>query len=243
MDKFEDFVFFDELRDELEVFDKHPDAVGEGGLLFHGLPGTGKTSFAKYLAHKHAYRTIHVDMNNTNDPFIKDGWRNGQGGWTKWFGKVAMEQFHKDAEKKYFNHALILDEWNDADRKKQNKWKVALEQMYQVETIKILIIICMNTTHDGDTGDTDDTDGKKKQKKLTKAEITDRDKNKLENLVSDAIASRCSVIEFSPYDEDMDDILDDFRKRYPKLSEKKMEKAYPDLRSLVRIGERSKRFQ
>lgn len=237
MDKFEDFVFFDELRDELEVFDKHPDAVGEGGLLFHGLPGTGKTSFAKYLAHKHAYRTIHVDMNNTNDPFIKDGWRNGQGGWTQWFGRGALEQFEKDAEKKYFNYALILDEWNDADRKKQNKWKVALEQMYQLETIKILIIICMNTTHDGDTGDTDGKD------KLTKAEIKDRDKNKLENLVSDAIASRCSVIEFSPYAEDKDDILDDFRKRYPKLSEKKMEKAYPDLRSLVRIGERSKRFQ
>ncbi len=237
MDKFEDFVFFDELRDDLEVFDKHPDAVGEGGLLFHGLPGTGKTSFAKYLAHKHAYNVLHLDINDKDDPFIKDGWRNGQGGWTKWFGKVAVEQFYKDAEKKYFNHALILDEWNDADRKKQNKWKVALEQMYQVETFKILIIICMNTTHDGDISD---GDGKNK---LTKAEIKDRDKNKLENLVSDAIASRCSVIEFSPYEEDKDDILDDFRKRYPKLSEKKMEKAYPDLRSLVRIGERSKRFQ
>jgi len=239
-DDFDDFIFSDALADELEIFDKHPEAVGRGALLFHGTPGTGKTSFAKYLAKKHAHNVRYVDINDDGDEFIKTGWKSGKGqtigGWARWFGNTGLSPHEKDVEEKYFHHALIMDEWNDADRKKQNKWKVAFEQMYDMESIKILIIICMNTTH---AGDTDDTKGKKK---LTAAEIKERDKEKLENKLSPAIKSRCTVIEFSPYADEEEEILDKFRKRYPKLTERQLERTYPDLRSLVRLGERSIKF-
>jgi MoxR-like ATPase len=240
MDKFDDFVFSDALADELEIFDKHPEVVGRGALLFHGLPGTGKTSFAKYFAKKHAHNVRYVDINDDGDEFIKTGWKSGKGqkisGWAEYFGNTFDKHF-EGAEEKYFDHALIMDEWNDADRKKQNKWKVAFEQMYDLQSIKILIIICMNTTHAGDTAVTDD-----KKNKLTKKEIDERDKDKLEKKLSPAIKSRCTVIEFSPYADEEEEILDKFRERYPKLTERQLERTYPDLRSLVRLGERSIKF-
>ena len=109
--------------------------------------------------------------------------------------------------------------------------------MYDMQGIRVLIIICMNTTHAGDTAVTDD-----KKNKLTKKEIDERDKDKLEKKLSPAIKSRCTVIEFSPYADEEEEILDKFRKRYPKLTERQLERTYPDLRSLVRLGERSIKF-
>jgi hypothetical protein len=241
MDEFDDFIFSDALADELEIFDKHPEAVGRGGLLFHGLPGTGKTSFAKYLAYKHAHNVKYLDINDKDQDFIKTGWKTGKssivGGWAKWFGTTGYEPHTEGAEEKYFHHALIMDEWNDATPANQNKWKVAFEQMYDTQNIRILIIICMNTTHAGDTAVTND-----KKNKLTKKEIDDRDKDKLDKKLSPAIKSRCTVIEFSPYADDEEEILDKFRERYPKLTERQLERTYPDLRSLVRLGERSIKF-
>ncbi len=217
MDKFDDFIFFGELKDELEKFDNEPETITRA-LCFHGLPGIGKTSFAKYLATKHAKRVLHLDMNDGTEPFVKDGWKTTQQGWKKFIGFHSMDEFAVDATEKYFNVALILDEWNDIEFKKQNRWKVAIEEMYELETFKILIIICLNTNH---------------------GEDKESQKHSLNKMLSPAIKSRCDVVEFSPYDGDEKEVIKAFKKRYPYLSERKLKSAYPDLRSIVHMGDRT----
>ena len=53
MDKFDDFILFPRLDKELRHLSNHPEEI-DAPLIFHGLPGIGKTSFAKYLSEKHA---------------------------------------------------------------------------------------------------------------------------------------------------------------------------------------------
>ena len=86
---------------------------------------------------------------------------------------------------------------------------------------KVLIIICLNTSNENGT--------------VSK-------KQRLGNMMHEAIRSRCEKIEFSPYKNHVNDIVNGFMDRYPNANEDKMLKVYPDMRDMTSIGDRSKRF-
>lgn len=214
--KFNDFVFADELKQELKHFDEHPEEITRA-LCFHGLPGIGKTSFAKYLAYKHS----------KNTPFYVDCNAEAQGArkhhlfvdWRRGLGHGGFGGSFEENKNKHFTHAVIFDEWHDLTIKQQHNWKIPFDEMF--ENHKILIIICLNTSNEHDT---------------------ESKKQRLNKLMASAIRSRCEKIEFSPMAGHENEIINGFMRLYPKANEDKMCDAYPDLRDMTAIGERSKRF-
>jgi len=218
--KFDDFVFADELKEELKFFDDNPQEITRG-LCFHGLPGIGKTSFAKYLAQKHSKNIVYVDCNaqatgSKKHTIFSD--------WQKVVGHYGGNNIGDDGKEKHFQHAIIFDEWHDLTIKQQHNWKIPFDEMFELTnntSFRILVILCLNTSNENDTA----------SKKL-----------RLDKLVASAIRSRCDTIEFSPVAGHENEIINGFLRLYPKANEDKMCDAYPDLRDMTAIGERSKRF-
>lgn len=130
---FDDFILFDRLKRELNFLEHNPQHINTA-LCFHGMPGIGKTSFAKYLATKHAKSTTYLDVKDKKHPIYKD-----------WKRIIAHLNVNDD---KYFHSAIVLDEWGDMTPKDQEWWKVPIQDMLELRNrgLNILIIICLNTS-------------------------------------------------------------------------------------------------
>ncbi|HIG27607.1 MAG TPA: hypothetical protein EYQ50_07310 [Verrucomicrobiales bacterium] len=205
---FDDFILFDRLKKQLSFYDNNPQHI-QTALCFHGMPGIGKTSFAKYLAYKHSKCVTYLDVKNTKHALYKD--------WHKEVGYTDLETLLDDT--KYFDRAIILDEWGDMKTVQQEWWKVPIQEMIELPHTKLLIIICLNTSP-----------------------FTEDKTHSLEKQMIKAIRSRCmpNIIDFCPKSGEEEDVVKSFMERFPDLDEEQFYATYPDIRAVIALGEQSK---
>jgi hypothetical protein len=209
---FDDFILFDRLKRELNFLEHNPQHINTA-LCFHGMPGIGKTSFAKHLATKHAKCTTYLDVKDKKHPIYKD--------WKRVVGYIDIDADRSNDDIKYFDRAIVLDEWGDMTPKDQEWWKVPIQDMLELRNtgLNILIIICLNTSP-----------------------FAEDKKHSLEKQMIKAIRSRCmpNVIDFCPKSGEEEDVVKSFMERYPDLDEEQFYKTYPDIRAVIALGEKSK---
>jgi hypothetical protein len=122
---------------------------------------------------------------------------------------------------KYFDRAIVLDEWGDMTAREQEWWKVPIQDMLELKHtgMKILIIICLNTSP-----------------------FAEDKKHSLEHQMIKAIRSRCmpNIIDFCPKSGEEEDVVKSFVERFPDLDEEQFYATYPDIRAVIALGEQSK---
>ncbi len=134
MDKFDDFILFPRLEKELRHLSDHPEEI-DAPLIFHGLPGIGKTSFAKYLSEKHASNHWSFDGSNENKK---------QNDMLVHIKNSMMYSALDGDDNKHFSRAYILDEWHDLSDIKQNQFKITFDEI--TDRGDSLVILCLNTS-------------------------------------------------------------------------------------------------
>ncbi len=128
-------IFQPKLKKQLDFFLNSP-AKTPHVLCFHGLPGVGKTEFAKYLGDAVAEDCHYLDANSSKQEgnstkhvvsFIKDVCRQGS--------LFATGD-------KHFKRCFIIDEFHNFTDDRQDGFKVVFDEL---ERLNCLVIICCNT--------------------------------------------------------------------------------------------------
>lgn len=199
----ENFIFCNELRQALELFIARPEII-PSPLCFYGEPGTGKTTFAEYLADHVAAEMFYYDMNE----FKANGASAGKlldSVKAIASGRTITRLFDESkAENAVWRTAIILDEWHNATIKQQDGYKVPFEK-YGKDN-KTLFILCLNTTQN----------------------------EGLERRLSSAIRSRCHAISFNTKSAQTEELVGLIKKRFPKLNKTMIRGLLPDLRRIER---------
>jgi len=135
MNKLNDYIFYSDLKAELSFFLKNLEKL-PSPLCFHGAPGNGKTSFARFLSSKAANATEYFDMNERKTNGTSTG------------GMLADIKYRASVPALFgtggiWKRAIILDEWHDLTLNEQNAYKIPLEQYS--ENNRTLFILCVNT--------------------------------------------------------------------------------------------------
>ena len=133
--KFTDFIFPISLTSKLDWWLNNSTTV-LSPLCFYGFPGTGKTTFAKFIAENKTVgeNIIYEDMNNHKthkDDFGKTMKRITDFATTMSFYKSGM-----------WSKAIILDEFHNLTVNQQDAFKVKFETWNE---LGVQIIICLNT--------------------------------------------------------------------------------------------------
>lgn len=136
MTKFDDFIFNPLLSNELKLFIDNPKKL-PSAFCFYGSPGTGKTSFAKYLATIFAKEDYYIDMN------IAKPNGNSFGDLSKRAISYMSTASLFQKENAVFEKCVIFDEWHNATTNQQDTFKVPFEQFSQKN--HCLFILCLNT--------------------------------------------------------------------------------------------------
>lgn len=125
-----DFVFVDRIKRELQLFVEHPE-LAPPVLCFFGLPGIGKTSFAKAWSTMVANDVCYEAMNEK---------KNASKGAEVIRTSVSLEAFICNSNKP-LSRVTILDEFHNLSPKQQDTFKVILESLDERDRT----IICLNT--------------------------------------------------------------------------------------------------
>jgi len=134
MKELNDFILFPRLEKELKYYLDNPTKI-DYPLCFYGLPGIGKTSFARYLTSKYSYDVTEYDSSNDMFSIIPDVEKRMRGG--------GLCSFMTD-EDKPFNRGIIIDEFHDFSKRRQDKFKKILEKI-TCPPYNSLVVICLNT--------------------------------------------------------------------------------------------------
>ena len=134
MKELNDFILFPRLVKELKYYLENPTKI-DYPLCFYGLPGIGKTSFARYLTNKYSYDVVEYDSSNDMFSIIPDVEKRMRGG--------TICPFMTD-EDKPFNRGIIIDEFHDFTEVRQDKFKKILEEI-TCPPYNSLVVICLNT--------------------------------------------------------------------------------------------------
>jgi len=141
MMKFDDFIFSSALQSKLQFFLDNPSKTQN--LCFHAYPGTGKTTFAKYLSNEIATDVRYYDANaykadaKTSSSIIQS------------INKCSttVTRFMQNAEPKQFDTAFIIDEFHNSSLQNQDSYKILIEEMYKTHNA-IFIFILNTEVHD-----------------------------------------------------------------------------------------------
>lgn len=131
---FENLVFVERIRRELNFFYQRPE-LSPQVMLFFGQPGVGKTSFATLFGRNKCADFEYYAMNECvkNHKAIQDLDLNSP----------RLSTFFSDDDKP-ISYLTILDEFHDLTEKQQDIFKVKLETLQEDQRV----IICLNTTKD-----------------------------------------------------------------------------------------------
>ena len=134
MKELNDFILFPRLEKELKYYLENPTKI-DYPLCFYGLPGIGKTTFARYLTDKYSYDVTEYDSSNeifSIIPHIEKMMRIG-----------SLCSFMTDEEKPFIR-GIIIDEFHDFSDGRQDKFKKILEKI-TCPPYNSLVVICLNT--------------------------------------------------------------------------------------------------
>mgnify|MGYP003972914775 CR=1 FL=1 len=134
MKELNDFILFPRLENELKYYLENPTEI-DYPLCFYGVPGIGKTSFARYLTNKYSHDVTEYDSSNDMFSIIPDIDKKMRGG--------SLCPFMSD-EDKPFDRGIIIDEFHDFTDVRQDKFKKILEEI-TCPPYNSLVIICLNT--------------------------------------------------------------------------------------------------
>ena len=141
MMKFDDFIFSSALQSKLQFFLDNPSKTHN--LCFHAYPGTGKTTFAKYLANEIATDVRYYDANaykadaKTSSSIIQS--------INECCTTVPFPS--EDSKPRYFDRAFIVDEFHNSSLQNQDSYKILIEEMYKTHNA-IFIFILNTEVHD-----------------------------------------------------------------------------------------------
>ena len=132
---FNDFIFVPRLEEELRFFLENPTDL-PAAVCFYGMPGIGKTSFAKTFAEEYSGDVQYLPMNETkiDKAFIKS-LRLGN-------TITLMDCLKGD---KPFSSIAILDEFHNLTQKQQDWFKVRIDESMEMPNRRL--IVCLNTTN------------------------------------------------------------------------------------------------
>ena len=127
-------VSFDTIKSYINQYTKMQNKDIRCGLLFHGVPGTGKTEFARYLAELSGYEHTTLRISDFLSPYVGETEQN-------------IAKVFKKAEEK--NMVLIFDEADSLllDRKgAKHNWEITQvnEFLAQLDSYKGIFIATTN---------------------------------------------------------------------------------------------------
>ena len=132
--EFSDFIFPDRLDKQLRHLMNQSSVFSP--ICFYGFPGSGKTSFAKFISDQNSDDIFYEDVN-----VIKDGKDNfGKFMERLKLGLTSLSLFY---ENKPWRKVLILDEFHNLRIDQQDRFKVLFDDWTDYD---IQIIICLNIT-------------------------------------------------------------------------------------------------
>lgn len=133
---FDEWVFRDSLEKELRVYLKRPEVL-PAVTVFHGYPGLGKTSFAKFLAITHTPgRWRYFPLNEGFNAKIFDEIKGAT--------RMALWDHEQNGP---IRRIIILDEFHNVHKEGQEKFKTFFDEMtneYYNSDLRIFVIL--NTT-------------------------------------------------------------------------------------------------
>lgn len=136
------FIFVDEIQQQLEFFLRDPNSI-PNPLCFWGEPGTGKTTFAKFLG---GYATsteqdgdmcFHFDMSALRTNTQCDKMAENIEAYLRYSYHSIRYKWHR---------CVILDEWHDIPYNQQGKFKVPLDRWTCRDMH--LVILCLNASNE-----------------------------------------------------------------------------------------------
>ncbi|WP_190319869.1 AAA family ATPase [Candidatus Enterovibrio escicola] len=139
--KFDDFIFSSALQSKLQFFLDNPSKTPN--LCFHAYPGTGKTTFAKYLANEIATDVRYYDIN----AYKADAKTSSSVIQSINECNTTVTRFMQNAEPKQFDIAFIVDEFHNASLRNQDSYKIRTEEMSKTHNA-IFIFILNTEVHD-----------------------------------------------------------------------------------------------
>ena len=192
---FDNHVFHNELEAKLLRLVDRSDRLPPF-IILYGEPGTGKTSFAKWFAEEYASCMNYFPINETG--LNKEVWHK-------------ISRCHTTAslydEGKPISRLVILDEFHNATRNQQDKFKTLYDQISERD-IGVQFIFVLNTN----------------------ARVVGK---QIHDLLSPAMYSRMYRLSFDVPERLVDEVVEKSKRLYPGLSENEIRATLPDHRQLA----------
>ena len=208
MKELNDFILFPRLEKELKYYLDNPTEI-DYPLCFYGVPGIGKTTFARYLTNKHSHHVFEYDSCIDLYSIIPDIEKLMRGGRS--LGSFLT------GEDKPFDRGIIIDEFHDFTDGRQDKFKKILEKITR-PPYNWLVVICLNTD--------------------SKNPIETRLTTAIESRCELINFNPSQDVDNPDDGYSTHPMINELHEKYPELSREFLTKTYPDLRKIMRRVER-----